>query len=75
MFTKRILRVLLIAIVVLLVVNINPSSAEKLSLGPLPAPAVDPDDMGYGLHLPGAPDGWCSYPADGVYDFLFRSIR
>jgi hypothetical protein len=71
MFTKRILRVLLIAIVALLVVNINPSSAEKLSLAPFPVPAVDPDDMGSAFTYQGRlMEG--SVPADGQYDFQFR---
>jgi hypothetical protein len=71
MFTKRILRVILIAMVALLVVNINPGSAEKLSLIPLPAPAVDPVDMGSAFTYQGRlMDG--SNPANGVYDFIFR---
>ena len=71
MFTQRILRVLLIAIVALLVVNVNPGSADKLSLVPLPAPAVDPDDMGSAFTYQGRlMEG--SNPANGVYDFIFR---
>ena len=46
MFTRKLLRVLLIAAVTLLTFNISPGSAEQLSLEPLPAPAADPTDMG-----------------------------
>jgi hypothetical protein len=71
MFTKKTLRVLLIAAIALLAVNVSPGSAEKLSLEPLPAPAVDPTDMGYAFTYQGRLLSGTS-PANGVYDFEFK---
>ena len=71
MFTKRILRVLVIAAVTLLALNISPGTAEKLSLQPLPAPAIDPTDMGSAFTYQGRLLNGTS-PANGVYDFRFR---
>jgi hypothetical protein len=42
MLTNRIVRVLLIAAIILLAVNISPGSAEKLSPQPLPSPVLEP---------------------------------
>jgi hypothetical protein len=70
MFTKRIYRVLLIAAIALLAVNISPGTAERLSLQPMPAPAIDPTDMGTAFTYQGRlMDG--ANPANGVYDFQF----
>ena len=71
MFTKKSLRVILIATILLLVVNISPGSAERLSLVPQPAPAVDPTDMGTAFTYQGRLLSG-SNPASGVYDFEFK---
>ena len=68
------LRVILIATVTLLTFNISPGWLEKLSLQSLPAPAVDPDDMGTLIQLPGKIDGWLEPQPMGIYDFVFLSF-
>jgi hypothetical protein len=70
MFTKRILRVLLIAAVTLLTFNISPGSAEKLSLQPLPEAAAL-IDMGTAFTYQGRLLDDAS-PAEGQFDFQFK---
>ena len=68
---NKLFRLALIAVIALLAINISPGSAEKLSLQPLPAPAVDPTDMGSAFTYQGRLLNGTS-PANGVYDFRFR---
>jgi len=67
---SRTIRIILMAAILLLTLNISPGAAEKLSLQPLPAPAVDPTDMGNAFTYQGRlMEG--TAPADGTYDFQF----
>lgn len=69
MFTRKLLRVLLIASVTLLTFNISPGAAEELSFQPLPEAAAL-IDMGSAFTYQGRLlDG--TNPANGVYDFSF----
>ena len=70
MFTKRILRVLLIAAVTLLTFNISPGAAEKLSLQPLPE-ASALTDMGTAFTYQGRLLDDAA-PAEGQFDFQFK---
>lgn len=67
---KKMSRVALIGAIILLAVGISPGSAEKLSVQALPAPAIDPDDMGAAFTYQGRLLSGSS-PASGVYDFKF----
>jgi hypothetical protein len=71
MFTKRILRILLIAAVTLLALNISSGAAEKLSFEPLMSPQADPTDMGTAFTYQGRLLSGSS-PANGTYDFQFK---
>ncbi len=68
MFTRKLLRVLLIVAVTLLTFNISPGAAEELTFQPMAL--IDPTDMGTAFSYQGRlMDG--SNPATGTYDFAF----
>ncbi len=69
--TNKLFRLALIAVIALLAVGISPGSAERLTLQPLPAPLVDPDDMGTAFTYQGRLMSGGN-PADGNYDFKFE---
>lgn len=68
--SNKILRLLLITIIALLMVGIDPDSAEKLIQQSLPAPLIDPTDMGTAFTYQGRLISGGN-PANGVYDFKF----
>jgi hypothetical protein len=71
MFTKQILRILLIAVIAFLAVGISPGSAEQLTLQKLtPTLGVSLTDMGTAFTYQGRLLSGSS-PANGVYDFDF----
>ncbi len=68
--TNKLIRVILIAAIILLAVNISPGQAEKLSLSPL-TPDVALPDMGTAFTYQGRlMDG--ANPANGTYYFKFQ---
>ncbi len=69
--TNKLFRLALIAVIAILAVGISPGSAERLTLQPLPAPLVDPDDMGTAFTYQGRLMSGGN-PANGEYDFKFE---